>query len=82
MMIDIKEVLIDAGCDETLNTQIATLYENGRLADAGKLLRLHRSRLLTHLHACNEKLYTLDCLIRKFDKERKEENGRKTDTDR
>ncbi len=58
----------DAGCDKELITKICSLYVDGEIQDAVKVLRQHRCSLVEQLHESQNRVDCLDFLVRQMEK--------------
>ncbi len=71
MMEDIREALIDAGCNEAEITFIQNCIQQGSISDAITAMRKCRCERLEAMHEEARKVDCLDYLIRKNEKERR-----------
>lgn len=51
-------------------SEVCRLYENGRIQDAVKRLRIYRCTLMDTLHKSQERVDCLDYLVRGLEKEK------------
>ena len=70
-MEDIREALIDAGCNEAEITFIQNCIQQGSISDAITAMRKCRYERLEAMHEEARKVDCLDYLIRKSEKERR-----------
>lgn len=61
---DVIQNLKDTGCDETNVERIHELYRSGQVREAIKVLRRHRCDLMEKLHESQDRIDTLDFLVR------------------
>lgn len=74
-MEDIRQNLIDAGCDAALTEQFLSLTGQGRENEALTLLARHRKNLLEYCHTAEKKIDCLDYLVYQMEKNVKERQG-------
>lgn len=60
---ELEQNLIDSGCTQTIIDEFLSLYRQGKLKDALRLLAKHRAELLENLHETQKKIDCLDFLI-------------------
>lgn len=64
----------DAGCDADSIEKICRLYRAGRVQDAVRVLQKNRGNLMGKLHESQDKVDSLDFLVRLLEKEQKQIN--------
>lgn len=60
---DIRQNLLDAGCEIAMVSQICGLLSCGNQQEALKLIAKHRKKLLADCHAREKKIEYLDYLV-------------------
>ena len=60
------DTLKDIGMENETSRKIIEYLKQGQNTNAKNILLSYRSELLTSIHICQEKLYRIDFLVRKF----------------
>ena len=74
-IIELKTNLADAGCGTQAAEYILKAYADGKLDDSLRMMKRDRCRLMEELHESGRKVDCLDFLIRRTEKELKQDGA-------